>query len=154
MPPPPAVTASPDLVKSIQRELRLKNYEVGAEDGSLSIVTRAAIMAYEADQSLPLTAEPKETLLQHMILGGVGGSAPKAASTGDLPASAADVVREVQRELKRVGHDPGPEDARLSETTIRAIRSFETAENMTPKGRISGELLAKLKSAPAKQASR
>ncbi len=150
---PPAPSANPELVRALQRELRAKGYETGAEDGTLTLVTRAAIMAYEADQQLPLTAEPREELLTELILGEVGGAGHKGTSN-ELSPAAQDVVRAVQADLKRKGFDPGAEDGHLSEATIRAIRSFEEAEHMAAKGRISGELIAKLKTAPDKQASR
>jgi peptidoglycan hydrolase-like protein with peptidoglycan-binding domain len=134
-----------ELTRAVQRELKAKGYETGAVDGVAGLVTRAAIMAYEADHGLALTAEPRQALLQHIILGaamGGQGSAPQG-SAGPGPEAQA-VVRTVQGSLAKLGFAPGAADGRLSDETIRAIRKFETAQGMKETGRISGPLAAKL----------
>jgi len=134
-----------ELTRAVQRELKSKGYETGAVDGIPGLVTRAAIMAYEADHGLALTAEPRQALLRHIILGGAmgdpSGSAPGAAGMG--PEAQA-VVRTLQSSLTKLGFAPGAQDGRLSEETIRAIRKFESAQGMKETGRISGPLAAKL----------
>ena len=47
---------SVELTRAVQRELKAKGYETGVVDGVAGLVTRAAIMAYEADHGLTLTA--------------------------------------------------------------------------------------------------
>ncbi len=77
----PASGDSIELTRAVQRELKAKGYETGAVDGVAGLVTRAAIMAYEADHGLTLTAEPRQALLQHIILGGAMGD-PSGGSQG------------------------------------------------------------------------
>lgn len=139
----PAATGSSELTRAIQRELKAKGYQTGAVDGVDDLITKAAIMAYEADSFLPLTGEPRQELLQHIVLGMTSAMAP--ASPTAAPTSTAEaVIRAVQTSLTRLGYDAGPADGRLSEATINAIRAFETAQRLRATGRISGELAAKL----------
>jgi len=141
----PASGDSIELTRAVQRELKAKGYETGAVDGVAGLVTRAAIMAYEADHGLTLTAEVRQALLQHIILGGAMGD-PSGASQGPsgIGPEAQAVVRTVQGSLSKLGFAPGAADGRLSDETIRAIRKFETAQGMKETGRISGPLAAKL----------
>ncbi|MGE0024722.1 MAG: peptidoglycan-binding protein [Hyphomicrobium sp.] len=154
--PLPATADRPDLVRAIQRELKSKGYEVGAIDGVPGLVTRGAIMAYETDTDMPLTAKPSESLLQALVLGSadVGAGDPR-----DRPAPSAEaeiVIRAVQRAFRQLGYMTTLPDGRLNEATRRAIRKFELDRKLKETGRISGELLAKLGSlaGDALQASR
>jgi peptidoglycan hydrolase-like protein with peptidoglycan-binding domain len=113
-------------------------------------VTRAAIMAYEHDQGLPLTGEASEALLKRLLLG--------VSLTADLPAGtarkvatvrAAQIVRKVQELLAKLGYQPGQVDGRLGEDTLRAVREFELDKGLAPKGRISADVLMRLTDAAA-----
>jgi peptidoglycan hydrolase-like protein with peptidoglycan-binding domain len=134
-----------ELTRAVQRELKSKGYDVGAVDGVAGLVTRAAIMAYEADHGLALTAEPRQALLQHIILGGaMGGQGASPPGASGLGPEAQAVVRTVQVSLSKLGFSPGAADGRLSEETIRAIRKFESVQGMKETGRISGPFAARL----------
>mgnify|MGYP000193817800 CR=1 FL=1 len=154
--PLPETADRTDLVRAVQRELKAKGYETGAVDGVAGLVTRGAIMAYEADSGLSLTAEPRESLLQHLVLGSadIGASGAGAASQPGPEAEA--VIRAVQRAFRQLGYITTLPDGRLNDATIRAIRKFERDRKLKETGRISGELLAKLASlaSDALQASR
>ena len=56
-------------MKAIQRELNLRGY-AGKPRPEPSVFTRAAIIAYEFDENMPLTGEPSEALLKSLILAG------------------------------------------------------------------------------------
>lgn len=132
----------PEVVKAIQTILGQKGYEPGTPDGVVGIVTRAAIMAYEHDNGLPISGEPAETLLRHMQ----GLPSSHAASGGNRQRplrspSAEHVVRSVQQSLAQLGYYAAKIDGRSSEDTVRAIREFEMDAGMTPTGRISAPLL-------------
>jgi peptidoglycan hydrolase-like protein with peptidoglycan-binding domain len=142
--PLPEIADRSDLTKAIQRELKAKGYEAGAVDGVIGLVTRGAIMAYESDAGLPLTAEPRQPLLQHLIL---GSAQIQTADEGDRtpPGPEAEaVIRAVQRAFRQLGYLTTLPDGRLNEATRRAIRKFERDRKLGETGRISGELLAKL----------
>ncbi len=133
-----------ELTRAIQRELRAKGYEAGTVDGVAGLVTRAAIMAYEADRGFSLTGEPDEALLERLVLGAEGKAPPAGAAPGATGPEAERVIRAVQRGLASIGLRPGAIDGRLSAETVKAIRAFEVAQKLPESGRISGSLVARL----------
>jgi peptidoglycan hydrolase-like protein with peptidoglycan-binding domain len=142
--PPGQTSDRSDLTRAIQRELKAKGYEAGAVDGVAGLVTRGAIMAFESDTALPLTAEPREGLLQALLLGSAQARAPGAAADTAPDPEAARVIESVQRALNHLGYLRSAPDGRLNDETRRAIRRFEADRKLAETGRISGELIAKL----------
>jgi peptidoglycan hydrolase-like protein with peptidoglycan-binding domain len=139
-----------DTVRAIQRKLVEHGFGPVPSDGVLRPVTRAAIMAYEHDNTLPLTGDASDALLKRMVFG-----APQPADqTGarEVRSSHAEaVVKQVQRLLTANGYRPGAIDGRLSPETVAAIRAFEQAHGMTPpRGRVSAEVLLRLQEASSK----
>jgi hypothetical protein len=53
-------------------------------------------------------------------------------------------IRQVQSQLKSAGHDPGPIDGQMSETTSSALRSFQQARGLQPTGQLDPQTLAAL----------
>ena len=140
-----------ETIRAVQRELRQRGYGPLVSDAIMRPVTRAAIMAYEHDHGLPLTAEATEALLKRILLGGPAGAEPTPGTptgTATVPrvatARAGEVVRLLQELLTKAGYQPGQIDGRLGEDTLRAVREFEAAKGLTPKGRISAEVLIRL----------
>lgn len=133
----------PDTIRAVQRELEARGYQPGGEDGVPGLVTRAAVLAYEHDNNLPLTAEPSEALLKHLLLGETQG-AVKARGDETPGPQAEQVIRTVQQSLAKAGYAVGKVDGRVGEETVRAIREFETDQNLRETGRISGQLMARL----------
>ncbi len=132
--------------RAVQSELGRRGYEPGPADGTPGLVTRAAVMAYEHDQGLPLTADASPEVLAHLRH---GTSAPGAAIGYDMrePHSighAEQVIRAVQSQLGQLGYFASPPDGTQSEETVRAIREFEMDQGLVPSGRISGQLVARL----------
>lgn len=133
-------------VRGVQAELARRGYEPGSTDGVAGLITRAAVMAYEHDQGLPLTAEPSPEVLAHLRH---GTSAPGAA-IGLQPGAARpdshaeQVIRSVQEGLGQLGYFAAQPDGFVSDQTIRAIREFEMDSGLVPSGRISGPLVARL----------
>ena len=88
----------------MQQELGRRGYQPGVADGTPGLVTRAAVMAYEHDQGLPLTADPSPEVLAHLRH---GTSAPGAAIGLEANAprttgSADQVIRAVQQAAEEV----------------------------------------------------
>jgi peptidoglycan hydrolase-like protein with peptidoglycan-binding domain len=139
----PPQANSRETVRAIQTALLARGYETGGNDGLAGPVTRAAILAYEADHGLPLTAEPSADFLEIVLL---GSSAPRRTAGGALTPGpgAGQVIRSVQQSLAKLGYRAGKPDGRLGEDTIEAIRQFEKQEGLSDTGRISGELMARL----------
>ena len=151
-PPLPAraeVSANPETVRAIQRELAARGFGPVPSDGNLDLATRAAIIAYELDQRLALTAAPSEDLLRRLVLGTPRTAAPgEETSAGQGVSTEAEaVIASVQRSLVRLGYRPGRADGQLGEETARAIHDFEVDRGMVPKGRISAELVRQLEAA-------
>ncbi|HEV7278380.1 MAG TPA: TIGR02594 family protein [Devosiaceae bacterium] len=104
-PPAPAVTrparpaaapaADADLVRAVQEQLLAKGYpEVGEVDGIYGTKTRGAIVAFEADNGLPLTGEPTKALLTEIL------AAPRRQLSPERTAAPPKVVREKVPEVK------------------------------------------------------
>lgn len=133
-----------EIVRAIQRELQARGYETGGSDGAPGLMTRAAIMAYEHDHGLPLSAEPDEETLKRILLGGAGSAEASVPPRPERRAGAEAVIRTVQQTLSGLGYNTGKVDGRLGEDTQRAIREFEIDQQMPESGRISGRLIARL----------
>lgn len=147
--PDAVVRASPaddaETTRAIQRELTARNYHPGTIDGIDGLVTRGAIMAFEHDHGLPLTATPSEELLKQIMLADPRApSPPRGQPTMVADSRAEQVVRTVQQSLTRLGYQIAEVDGRLSPVTEAAIRKFESDHKLKPSGRISGLLVARL----------
>lgn len=151
-PEPGAVDGRPDTIKAIQRELTTRGYGPVTVDGIAGLSTRAAIMAFEATEGLPLTAIANEQMLKNILL----GSTPLAARKPAEPsARAQEVIRAVQNWLLSLGYAAGPATGLMSPETERAIRAFEANAGLAPKGRITADLVKRLAdAAPLKAAAR
>jgi peptidoglycan hydrolase-like protein with peptidoglycan-binding domain len=140
---PPAKNAGEaEMTRAVQRELQIRGYETGARDGIVGVMTRGAILAFEHDHGLPLTARPSEALLKAIILGERGKGRGKIAKVET--AEAQDVIRSVQRSLAKLGYKPGAANGTMTPETGRAIRAFEDDQALAATGRISGPLIARL----------
>lgn len=132
----------PETVRAIQRELQSRGYETGGQDGVPGLVTRAAILAYETDNGLPLSADPTDHLLRAIVLGAAGRD--DTAVGGDRRTHVEHIVRTVQHSLAGLKYFNAKPDGRLGEDTRRAIREFEQDQGLKVTGRISGELVVRL----------
>ncbi|MEQ1611291.1 MAG: peptidoglycan-binding domain-containing protein [Hyphomicrobiaceae bacterium] len=148
----PAVAAAgdaPEVIAAIQRELQARGYEPGTPDGVAGAVTRAAIMAWEHDHGLPPTGEPTEAVMKAIVLGVSAQAASQInAQWQGLPkekrARPEQMMRMVQQSLSALGYNLGKVSGRMNDDTERAIREFETDQNLALSGRISGPLVARL----------
>lgn len=131
------------LVQTVQMELAKRGYVTGNSTGTLDIVTRAAIMAFEHDRGLSLRAEPTMELVAELrsdvplAVGGNGGShraGPEAEA----------VIRVVQQSLARLNYRPGVADGVMGQATAAAICTFERDQQLPESGRVSGILLTRL----------
>lgn len=142
----PAVGGGPsvEITRAVQRELQARGYAAGGGgEGSAGVVMRAAIMAYEFDHGLAMTAEPSEELLRSIVLGTASADVPPVGPLKVGPAAEM-VIRAAQQGLARLNYAPLSLDGRLSETMTGAIRRFERDHGLAVTGRLSGELVAKL----------
>jgi peptidoglycan hydrolase-like protein with peptidoglycan-binding domain len=139
---------SPEVITAIQRELAARDYDLGASDGIASAATRAAIMAWEHDNRLPLTGEPTAAGLKAIILGVEPGTAAQISAELRLrPANQAvraqQLIRSVQQSLADLGYTVGV-TGEMGDETARAIREFEQEQALPQSGRISSTLVTRL----------
>jgi peptidoglycan hydrolase-like protein with peptidoglycan-binding domain len=130
-----------ELVRAIQRELQSRGYVTGTGEGIINLVTRAAIMAYEFDHGLALTADASEDLLRTIVLGTAAADVPPVGPLKVGP-HAEQVIRTAQQALSALNYGPIKVDGFMGETTVAVIRRFEQERGLAVTGRISGELVA------------
>ena len=136
--------AQSGTVRAIQRELSSRGYLAGQIDGVAGLMTRAAIMAFEYDQGLELTATPTQSLLHHILLGQRASGPVRRNPASRYHPNVKRVVVAVQGRLAALGYLRGGTHGTLSETTARAIREFELDHGLIATGRVSGQLVAAL----------
>lgn len=138
-------TSGSETVRAVQRELQTLGYYTGQHDGVASLMTHAAVMAFQHDHAMPISGEPSETLLKALILGASPVSARARPGPEVIKGSPAEqVMRTVQQSLASLGYGIAKVDGRVGDDTQRSIREFEMDQAMKPSGRISAPLLAKL----------
>ena len=142
-----------ETVRAVQRELKLHGYGPVPVNGTMGLATRAAIMAFEHDHGMALSAEASERLLKRIVLGAAEPADVTRVADLDASARAAEVIRSVQQWLAALGYQPGQTDGRLGEETVTAIREFEVDKGMVPRGRISAELVGRLNEATTAKSS-
>jgi peptidoglycan hydrolase-like protein with peptidoglycan-binding domain len=142
MPETDADVRTAEMVRAVQRRLAERGYEPGSVDGVIGASTRAAVLAYEHDHRLPLTADPSEALLQHLTTGSL--SSPAGKPKGARAPHAEHLVRTVQQSLSAIGYFAGRIDGAAGPDTVRAIREYEIDAGLVPTGRISSPLLQRL----------
>lgn len=128
---------------AVTRELVALGYRPGAKDGSMNMMTRAAIMAFEYDNGLPLTARADAAQLERLLLGANETTLNSDAGRPVSPEARQVMVR-VQQSLQQLNYRPGRIDGTFSAATERAIRGFEIDNKLRETGRISGALIAVL----------
>jgi peptidoglycan hydrolase-like protein with peptidoglycan-binding domain len=128
---------------AVRRELVALGYRPGANDGPMDTMTRAAIMAFEYDNGLPLTARADDVQLQRLLLG-ANETTPIRDAGRPVTPEARQVMVSVQQSLQQLDYQPGPINGTFSAATERAIRRFEIDNRLRGTGRISGALIAGL----------
>lgn len=139
---PVAADPQSSLISAIQAELTRRGYSSGNANGTLGLVTRSDIMAFEHDRGLPLTAEPTPQLLAE--LKSEIALAPTNPARRRPAEAAASVIRTVQQSLAQLGYKPGAADGVMGEATSAAIRAFERDQKLASTGRVSGLLVSRL----------
>jgi peptidoglycan hydrolase-like protein with peptidoglycan-binding domain len=150
----PDDAADAETVRAVQRELKLRGYGPVGVDGVIGLTTRAAIMAFEHDHGMALSAEANDRLLKRILLGAADPASVDSSSAGRVRSARAEqIIRSVQQWLAALGYQPGRIDGRLGEETVKAIRDFEMDKGLVPRGRVSAELVTRLGEAAAPKSS-
>lgn len=149
MPHAPDAEGDPATIAAVQRELSARGYGPLTADGMTGLMTRAAIMAFEFDNGLPLTGEATETILGRILLGADAGEGAGTDARRVRGPQAEALVRTVQQSLVALGYPIARIDGRMGEDTSRAIAAFEANDGLKPKGRVSAEVFGRLARAVA-----
>lgn len=131
-------------VEGVRRQLLDRGYlpsALAAVPGN-SLPIRAAILAFEYDYELALTATPTDAVLEALIF----THAKTATTLAKPPATeiARGIISEVQRALDNLGYGPTGQSGALDPATKAAITKFERARGLQASGRISAPLIESL----------
>jgi hypothetical protein len=130
---------APRLHIAIQRELARRGYanQLRMRPNGL----RLAVLAYEFDNSLPLTGEPTEALLKRVLFDGNQGPRGAFADRAEVNTK---LVMEAQRMLAGLGFFRGTFSGRIDVWTSNAIRDFERHRGIPLSGRLTDQTLLEL----------
>lgn len=131
--------ASPEARRGVIRELANRGYLTSASAEPGAVLLQAAILAFEQDHGLALTAEPSDAVLQALILGS-GEAQGEGAEAGE---TARRLQSEIARVLGALGYAAGKGDPSA------AIHRFEREHELPLTGRISAPLVRTLLRAAA-----
>ena len=134
-----AEPASQRLLAALQRELGRHGYagQLQAQANGL----RLAVLAYEFDNSLPLTGEPTEGLLKHVLFD--LNQAPRGAFADRAEANPRLVI-EIQKALLGLGFFRGALSGRMDLWTSEAVKDFERHRGLMLTGRLAEATLLEL----------
>jgi peptidoglycan hydrolase-like protein with peptidoglycan-binding domain len=130
------------LVQTIQKKLARLGYKSLPQDGVINRETRAAIVAAEFEQGLPLSGEPGDAVLASLFF--LEASGRSGLASADRFERDARLVREVQDLLAKLGYTSGPIDGRLDAGTRLAIKKFEADRRLPPDGRLTERTLLEM----------
>ena len=130
------------LLGAVQRELENRGYLAASAGDPTGVATKAAILAFEFDHNLPLTALPTEVVLKALIF--THTAARGARRARPQTDAARELIGEVQRALAHLGYGQPNITAELDPATRKAIRKFERARGLQVSGRVSAPLIASL----------
>jgi hypothetical protein len=136
---PPAESAPQRILTALQRELGRHGYagQLQAQANGL----RLAVLAYEFDNSLPLTGEPTEGMLKHVLFD--LNQAPRGAFADRAEANPRLVI-EIQKALLGLGFFRGALSGRMDPWTSEAVKDFERHRGLMLTGRLAEATLLEL----------
>jgi len=126
-----------EQILELQTLLNTLGFEAGEPDGLFGSRTRTAVRGFQQAQSVAADGFPTAALLNDVRARAGVAPEPARAPRGLDRAG----VRELQRLLRRLGHDPGGADGLIGERTREAIRAFERTRNMEVRGRATDVVL-------------
>jgi peptidoglycan hydrolase-like protein with peptidoglycan-binding domain len=133
------------FVRGIQQELIARGYLSGPADGAAGPKTSAAITSYQRDAGLALNGKASKDLLDHLKFAQPRIAAPQST----VPYPPAELVRQVQEELRRRGYYAGTVDGKSGPATRGAVRAFQQDAGLPLTGVLEERLLGELRLADA-----
>jgi peptidoglycan hydrolase-like protein with peptidoglycan-binding domain len=137
------------VVLDIQAALQAVGYYSGPLDGVAGPLTQSAIRRFEAAAKLPITGQPRATLVS-IIQSHAGQFDTRSAATSSGPAAGSSApdgrVSAIQAALARSAYGPLRADGVIGPQTRVAIMRFQRNRGLPVTGEISDDLVAELRS--------
>jgi peptidoglycan hydrolase-like protein with peptidoglycan-binding domain len=130
------------LVRAIQKKLAHFGYRALPQDGIASPETRAAILAAEFEQGMPLTGEPTEQVFAALLF--LEASGRSTLGSTERFERDPELIKAVQDVLAKLGYTSGPLNGQLDNLTRGAIRRFEADRHMRAEGRLTARILLEM----------
>ena len=127
------------MVWEIQRNLQQLGYNTGVPDGIVGSRTISAARNFQRASGRQADGILGNALLRQLLA---------ARGAGRLSR---DMVQSIQQRLRALGYEPGAVDGLAGDRTAAAAREFQRASGEPPNGRLSLELLRRLKAASEKK---
>ena len=113
-----------EQVKALQRQLSWLGFEPGTVDGRYGPITTGAVRRFQ---------EANDLAVDGVV--GRGTRDALRASLGQRPSSdRIDRVKALQRQLSRLGYEPGPVDGRYGSRTAAAVARFQDSHELPADG--------------------
>ena len=140
----PAAQPAPEssaqrLLAALQRELARHGYADQLQPQGTGL--RRAVLAYEFDNSMPLTGDPTEALLKQILFD--LNQAPRGVFADRAEANQR-LVMEIQKTLLGLGFFRGALSGRMDVWTAAGVKDFERNRGLPVSGRLSEATLLEL----------
>ena len=132
---PQPFTQREERVKELQHHLAALGLKPGLIDGRYGPITTDAVRRFQRAHDLPVDGVADPVTL----------NALKASVKGSPFLVRTERVKELQRQLHRLGLQPGMVDGRYGPLTTQAVKRFQEAHNLPPDGIADPETLNQIK---------
>ena len=124
-----------DAVRKLQKRLETLGYRPGYTDGKFGSETEAAVMAFQANNSLTVDGKAGPATQRALY-----GTSPKSNVTYATlrPGDSGEAVRNLQYTMYELGYYDGAIDGIYGATTSDAVRSFQIENKLQPVDGIAG----------------
>ena len=123
-----------ERVKELQHQLGALGLEPGLVDGRYGPITTDAVRRFQHAHDLPVDGVADPITL----------SALKASVKGSPFIARTERVKELQRQLHRLGLEPGMVDGRYGPLTTQAVKRFQKAHNLPADGIADPDTLSRI----------
>jgi len=130
------ISAATDAnVMKAQSQLAALGAYTGGADGVLGQDTRDAIIRYQRENGLAISGRADPQFLEHLqYMYHIHQASATTASITSMADQQA--VERAQRQLQKLGYDPGPIDGRMGAKTTQAIRLYQADMQLPADGEL------------------